>query len=68
VQDGTNVVLISSDKINMEKFAAEINDTHGIWMNYPDNGKIQVHINETILLLSNEELLNTFKSAVLASK
>lgn len=64
VPNGTNVVFLSSDKLNMEAFASEINDTYGMWMNYPDGGEIQLHMNETILLRSHEELIGAFKSAV----
>ena len=68
VADGTNVAFLSSDKINMETFAGEMNEKHGIWMNYPDSGKIQVHLNESILLRSNEQFLEAFKSAIQSAK
>ena len=68
VPDGTNVVFLSSDKINMETFAAAINDTHGIWMNYPDKNEIQIHFNETILLRSNEQLIEAFKGAAQSAR
>ena len=68
VENGTNVVFLTSSKIDLEKFAETVNSTHGIWMNYPDKGKIQIHFNESILLKSNEELLSAFKDSVLSAK
>lgn len=68
VEEGTNVVFIKSNKLNLETFADEINENHGIWMNYPENGEIEIHLNESILLRSNTELLESFKDSILKSK
>ena len=68
VENGTNVVFLTSSKIDLKKFAKAVNNQHGIWMNYPDNGKIQIHFNESILLKSNEQLLTVFKDSILSAK
>ncbi len=68
VQDGTNVVFVKSNKLNLETFADEINENHGIWMNYPENGEIEIHLNESILLRSNTELLKSFKDSIIKAK
>ncbi|MEM6298618.1 MAG: aminotransferase class I/II-fold pyridoxal phosphate-dependent enzyme [Bacteroidota bacterium] len=64
VENGTNILFMESKKIDMEKFAEEVNDTYGIWMNYPDDGIIQVHLNESIRLKTNQQLLEAFKSGI----
>ncbi|MEM6805053.1 MAG: aminotransferase class I/II-fold pyridoxal phosphate-dependent enzyme [Bacteroidota bacterium] len=68
VQEGTNVVFLTSQKLNLEILADEINENHGIWMNYPDNGEIEIHLNESMLLRSNTELLKSFKDSILKAK
>lgn len=68
VPNGTNIVFLKSDQINLETFAEEINETHGIWMNYPENGKIQLHLNESQLQWSKEEWMVMIKEAIRKSK
>ncbi|WP_420318155.1 threonine aldolase family protein [Ekhidna sp.] len=68
VDEGTNVVFIKSNRLNLETFADVINDSHGIWMNYPENGEIEIHLNESILLKSNPQLLTIFKDSILKAK
>lgn len=68
IQDGTNIVFIKSQKMDLEKFADEINNSQRIWMNYPENGEIEIHLNESILLKDNEQLLASFKKSILKSK
>lgn len=63
----TNIIFLKSNTIDLEKFADVINETHGIMMNYPDNDKIEVHFNESMLLRTNEQILSSFKDAIIKS-
>jgi len=66
--NGTNIIFIKSKEIDLEKMADEINESHGIMMNYPDNGVIEIHFNESILLRTNEQILASFKDAIRKAK
>ncbi|MCJ7715813.1 MAG: threonine aldolase family protein, partial [Anaerolineales bacterium] len=64
IPNGTNVIFLRSEKINLEKFADEMNNKHGIWMKYPANREIEIHFNESMLQGTNSELLAAFKSSI----
>lgn len=64
VTDGTNVIFLHSDLINLEIFAEEMNKNQGIRIKYPTNKQIEIHLNESILQKSNTELLASFKTCI----
>jgi len=67
VPEGSNVFFLHSDRIDLEKFAEEMNKKQGIGIKYPANRQIEVHMNESILQKSNSELLASFKTAIARS-
>jgi len=67
VSEGTNVFFLQSERIDLEKFAEEMNKKQGIGIKYPMNKQIEIHMNESILQRSNSELLASFKNAIASS-
>ena len=67
VANGSNVVKLTSKHIKLETFANEMNAS-GIMLKSPQNEEIEMHLNETILARTNEELLSYFKSSIKKSK
>jgi threonine aldolase len=64
VPEGTNVFFLQSDRMDLEKFAEEMNKKQGIGIKYPVNKQIEIHMNESILQRSNSELMASFKAAI----
>lgn len=66
--EGSNVAFLRSEQSRLEAFVSEMSATHGIRMRNPKNDELEIHLNESILTRSNEELLASFKSAIQKSK
>ncbi|MUP45303.1 aminotransferase class I/II-fold pyridoxal phosphate-dependent enzyme [Gramella sp. BOM4] len=66
--EGTNIVFLRSQDIDLEKFSDILNADHGILINYPENRKIELHFNESILLDTNRNFISLFKDAIRKSK
>ena len=68
IENGTNVAFLSSKSLNLETFADEMNETHNIWMNYPDNGEIEIHFNESLSQLGTDNFIRAVKASILKAR
>lgn len=64
IDEGSNVAFLHFQDIRLEAFVAEIGARHGIFMRTPKNDELEIHLNESLLTRSNEELFASFKSAI----